>query len=448
MNWFDRNNFFEKLMIFSWIFFLFFCLFLLSFTSHASDVSNYDLPFVVPNHTGLNSCMDIETVVTVYESYFVPNVQPYYPTTDFTKALLFLNDAPNPNNEGFIQVIVIPNPTISTSFANDGQYENFDITSSQIVVSPGGRDFTMNLNLDRTISNMYVGSNQFDGSVNIFGTHNTITNAYGTTTIHYPFLLYGLDELKDSSGNYVVLTNIVPEQPVVIPTGHATPPDTIDEPFFPTGHARPTQVPQLTINNYTWTTPPTPDFSSLEDTAESIYNYLSWLGSNLIGAIGNIVTNIQNVGNFIAQTLQYYLGLIIDAIKNSINTFYNNMVSLFEPIASAINYITEPLDTDRLEASVQDSNTYEFVTVSTTGYTTFKNFFDNITVPSTLSFHIPYTILTQSGYIDFDFGWYSDIRDSVLPWIIGFLYAGFGLAVFRTIPSIIHGVSGILQKGG
>ena len=435
MSWFDKNKLFEKLIFFSWVLILFFCLFFLSFTSHAETVSNGDLPYNVFSNRGLNTCIPdeaLEIAITKIEQTF----RETYNQTDDISYICFTNDG---IMSGVLyDIMVIPNPVIYTSVSDSFNYR----TNSVIVQASGFQVFRVEVKTDLSVAWRTLNAGL---DATLLGSSATSELNGGTFTPRYPFYMYGVDELVSPSG-VVVFTNEDPIVPIV--TGHATPPDIIDEPIFPTGHARPTQVPQLTINNYTWTTPPTPDFTTLEDSAESIYNYLFWLGSNLIGAIGNIVSNIQNVGIFLAQTLQYYLGLIIDAIKNSINTFYNNMVSLFEPIASAISYITEPLVLEEVESSLQNSDTYEFITVATSSFTTFKNFFDNINVPSTLSFHIPYTILSQSGYIDFDFGWYANIRNSVIPWIIGFLYAGFGLAVFRTIPSIIHGVSGILQKGG
>ena len=439
-----KDKILNILLPISWILILISCCFLFAFTSKAANLENYDLPFNVSQHSGLNSCMDLETVVSVYESYFVPNVQPYYPTTDFTKALLFLNDAPNPNNEGLIQVIVIPNPTISTSFANDSQYENFNITSNQIVVSPGGRDFTMNLKLDRTIANMYVGSNQFDGSVNIFGSHNTITNAYGTTTIHYPFLLYGLDELKDGSGNFVVLTNYAP---VVIPTGHATAPDTFEDPVYETGHAKPNKVPQLTINNYTWTTPPTPDLSTLENTAKSIFDILQWIASNLIGEFSNLITNIQNVGNFIGSTIQYYGNLIISTIQNGITTFYNNMVSLFEPIASVISYISEPMSGTVIYDNISGTTLIQSINSVDNALTTFQGTFTGLSEPNSFVIPIHLENLPSSWFGNqsvqyLDLSWINyDMR--IL--IRGFMWAIITYALFITI---VDSIANYINGGG
>ena len=439
-----KDKILNFLLPISWILILISCCFIFAFTSHAASLENYDLPFNVSQHSGLNSCMDLETVVTVYESYFVPNVQPYYPTTDFTKALFFLNDAPNPNNEGFVQVIVIPNPTIYTSFANDGQYENFDITSTQIVVTPGGRDFTMNINLDRSISNMYTGSNQFDGNVNIFGSHNTITNAYGTTTIHYPFLLYGLDELKDGSGNYVVLTNYAP---VVIPTGHATAPDTFEDPVYETGHAKPNKVPQLTINNYSWTTPPTPDLTTLENTAKSIFNILEWLANNLIGEFSNLITNIQNVGNYIGSTIQYYGNLIVSTIQNGITTFYNNMVSLFEPIASAISYISEPVSGTVIYDNISGTTLIQSLNTVDTALTTFQGTFTGLSEPNSFVIPIHLENLPSSWFgtqsVQYlDLSWInSDMR--IL--IRGFMWAIITYALFITI---VDSIANYINGGG
>lgn len=303
-------------------------IFLLTFSVNvcAASSSNTEIPYIVPNWRNANSCIP-DSAIEAAEVRYINDVRNYFGYSGDLSYLCYTTDGIVYNDR--YQIFFITNPSITSNIVSD-----FDFTSGNITV------YSNNIQVICVfvrMSDFFVTGDGINlgSQVNLCGSSATSSLNGGNLTPRYPFYMVGVDEIKSGNDN-VIFTNIAP---VVIPTGHATPPDTIEEPFFPTGHARPSQVPQLTINNYTWTTPPIPDFSTLEDTAESIYNYLSWLGSNLIGAIGNVVTNIQNVGNFIAQTLQYYLGLIIDAIKNSINTFYNNMVSLFEPIAEVINKV-------------------------------------------------------------------------------------------------------------
>lgn len=204
------------------------------------------------------------------------------------------------------------------------------------------------------------------------------------------------------------------------------------------------------INDYIpdWSDTPIFDGSSVENALQSVYNGVVWLGDNIKGTI-------TGIGEYISDTLRWGLQRVIDTIrdkiddlKSSINGFLSSINGFLSDIKGFVNYITEPLDLNEVESALSGSTSYGLVSVGVSFKNTFNDYFDSITAPTSLSFHIPYTILTKSGYIDFDFSWYAGIRDSVLPWIVGFLYAGFGLALFRSFPSIVHGISGVLQKGG
>lgn len=263
----------------------------------------------------------------------------------------------------------------------------------------------------------------------------------------------------DYISNFRLYTSNVDNADVVLKYGHdPNPPIDVGSAIIPpsafipqylTGDNAPSNVPPTySSSSYTWTNKPTFDNTSVINGIQSIKNTLEWLSDNLKGEIANLLNNLKSLAEYIGKTIQYYGNAIISTLNNFIQNFYDNMSSLVQPIYEKLVYFTEPLDLQEVENALSSSSTYSLVTSASSLKNTYQNFFDSITVPSTLSFSIPYTILTQTGYIDFNFGWYADIRDSVLPWIVGFLYMGFGLALFRSFPSIIHGVSGILQKGG
>lgn len=429
MNWFDKNKFLEKLLVLSWVVFLFFCLWLLSFTSRAANTSNTEIPYIVPNWRNANSCIP-DSAIEAAEVRYINDVRNYFGYSGDLFYLCYTTDGIVYNDR--YQIFFITNPTITSNIVSD-----FDFTSGNITV------YSNNIQVICVfvrMSDFYVTGDAINlgSQVNLCGSSATTSLNGGNLTPRYPFYMVGTDEIKSANDN-VIFTNIAP---VVIPTGHATQPDPIEDPFFPTGHARPNQVPQLTINNYTWTTPPTPDFSTLEDTAESIYNYLYWLGSNLIGAIGNIVTNIQNVGNFLAQTLQYYLGLIIDAIKNSINTFYNNMVSLFEPIATAVNYITQPLDENIINDTLNQTSFSSDFSFVKTNFTTFANQFNSISEPSSYKIPIHFeniTMFSDVGIQYIDLGWLNSVKSLLRAFLWMVTTYGLIAAIFDAIPNYING---------
>ena len=65
-NWFDKNKFFESVLVLSWFSFLFFCLFLLSFTSHAASDQDYFPMF--QNHNNKFTSDVINKIETQFDS--------------------------------------------------------------------------------------------------------------------------------------------------------------------------------------------------------------------------------------------------------------------------------------------------------------------------------------------------------------------------------------------
>lgn len=232
----------------------------------------------------------------------------------------------------------------------------------------------------------------------------------------------------------------------VISTGHATPPDFTDNDL---------SVDDSILNPPTWQTPSNPPTFDSSNIPQSIYNIIQWGIADPNGPFNIIKNNMQNAVGWLVNVISGYGQAIINNIQYSIENLYDNFVSLFEPlfdsisgISDKLDYFFEPLDVDDVISGIEDTTLYSVISVGSDFKNTFQDYFNSITVPDTLVFHVPYTILTKNGVIDIDFSWYPGVRDSIVPWIIGFLYAGFGLAIFRSFPSIIHGVSGILQKGG
>lgn len=346
-----------------WAFILVLCVFILSSTAKAETSINVPLPYVVPDYVGLNNVCSLETIEAIYSGYFVPNVQPYYPNTDFTKAILYYQDAPNVNNEGYVSVVVLPSPVITTSMPNDTTYENWDLATGVINVQPTGRIFTMNLRLDRPINSMYGGSSQGDGTVNLFGQHATISNSYGNTTILYPFLMLGIDNLYDASGNYVIMTN---EQQALPPSAVA-PDFSFFQPQFPPMVTGPTIVPSFhSWTPYQWGTftPPTFDDSSVINAIKSIGEMLGYgvvyVVSNIVNALNNIGNNLHTFFEDIIQTLQYYLGLIISNIQNAVQNIYENFKALIEPLTNKViefaDLFIHPFDSEEFEEQIEDSS--------------------------------------------------------------------------------------------
>lgn len=201
-----------------------------------------------------------------------------------------------------------------------------------------------------------------------------------------------------------------------------------------------------------YTTPPTFDDSSVEASLGSIFDYLQYETNKLSGTISGI-------GEFLSDSLMWGLQMVINNIRNKISEMVEaigdkidevqvGIGSIIDNIEDFVDYIKEPVDKQAIETALEGTTLYSVSNIGSSIKSIFSDYFDSIPQPDTFVFTVPYTILTKSGNIIVDFSWYVGIRSSVLPWIVGFLYAGFALAIFRSIPSIIHGVSGVLQKGG
>ena len=424
MNWFDKNKFFEKLIVLSWVFFLFSCLFLLSFTSHASVPQSSSLPFMIDCDAWSDSQgYSLQDLQDFYDDRWGS----YYPC-DFSSDDVLIYETNEFSNwyQTYIYYTIIYVPYDLSNYSydidlNGTSYNSFDFDINYA-------SFTMR-GYNRIVFNSSRGYNDPQLWTNSTNSFNIFYNSNNTVT----YISNNFDYFNDS--DYPVLARVVP----LVITGHAIPPDFSD--------------PDLDINthfpsSFIWQYPSNPPLFDSSDIPKSIYNIIEWGLKDPNGPFHCLENNLKNSLDFLGDSIKALGESINKNLQNQMSNLYDNFVSLLEPISDSLNYIREPLDVNELESNLVNSDVYELVTVGSSSYTTFINFFNNITVPSTLSFHIPYTILTQSGYIDFDFGWYANIRDSVIPWIVGFLYAGFGLAVFRSIPSIINGVSGILQKGG
>lgn len=123
----------------------------------------------------------------------------------------------------------------------------------------------------------------------------------------------------------------------IINTGVAVIPPTAFIPEYLQGDTAPQNVPpEYTVNNYTWTTAPQFDGSTIINGIQSIKNTLDWLSSNLHEELANLINNIKGLATYIGKTIQYYGNAIIETINNAIQNFYDNMKALVEPIYTTL----------------------------------------------------------------------------------------------------------------
>lgn len=161
----------------------------------------------------------------------------------------------------------------------------------------------------------------------------------------------------------------------IIDVGHATHPhfDGLHPHYGNTVNPPDEVPPTYTINNYSWTTynnPPV-DNSSTDALLESIFDILSYnagyLQTNISNEFDNLILNIKGLVDYMGETLQYYGDLIIANIQNGIQNFYDNMVSLVEPIHDKISALQEkveevadlfinPFDEEEFDEQIENSS--------------------------------------------------------------------------------------------
>lgn len=156
--------------------------------------------------------------------------------------------------------------------------------------------------------------------------------------------------LYDTSMSYVsnfrIYTNNTENADVVLNYGSSDPiisvgtavlPPTAFIPEYLTGDTPPQNVPpEYTVTDYTWTTSPQFDSSTVINGIQSIKNTLEWLSSNLHEELANLIDNIKGLATYIGKTIQYYGNAIIETINNAIQNFYDNMKALVEPIYTTL----------------------------------------------------------------------------------------------------------------
>lgn len=239
------------------------------------------------------------------------------------------------------------------------------------------------------------------------------------------------------------------EEPPVIETGHATPPDEFDIPFYTHGHTPPANVPPtITVNNYSWTTytPPAIDDSGIIETIKSeiqVINYLAgWLKDNIQGMMTNLVNNIKSLFDYLVDTIQYYGNLIISNIQNLITTFYNNMVSIGEDITDKLTYIVSPLDTTALQTAIQNTVIYDDYDRIFDMVGDAFGFYNDIQEPNTFTIPIDLrnvTILHQTQIVYIDLGWLNSCKTIIRAFMWCLLTFGLLYTIIDSIPDYLHG---------
>ena len=453
-NWFDKNKFFEKLLIFSWIIFLIFCLGLFSFTSHASTTNNHALPF----H---------ESYINNYQDYFnnytasLTTVKNYYNVDQYDNCAIIVLENSEDSSNIFICTILLTSDNVSNLVPYNGSYQsinliNFtDFTSDYFLYNGTIKGKKWKIKKSN-VSNFSSGSSTlvtYNRNASILGNHSQ--NGYGLT---YCYPIYVKGTLTLNPAGTVTPIPIFTDQTIngtPIPTGHATEPGEFDSPQLATGsnYTLPREVPESpTINNYTWITynPPAIDTNNLESLVVSfiyVVNYFSgWLKDNLSGEFQNLISNLKYLIAFIVETIQYYGGLIIDAFKTLTTFLYNNFVSLIEKISEGVSYIIQPVNGEIIYDNISETSLNTNFELVKDSIEDFQGTFTNLSEPETFlipihleNLPVAYFGVQTTQYIDVG------VINPVKSILRGFLWAIITYSLFITI---VDSIANYINGGG
>lgn len=478
MKWLDKNQ--EKILFFTWCLIILTCL-LVIFTSPVKAASPDRLPYVTSS--GFNSVPDSEV------QGVLNNLKTTYPNDDFSNVLVFKyganawwNWSTNTTVPGY-DVFVFPDDSCFSNWvSSDGgsSFDDFVLYDSDYKIRltlTGCYQYTY---IHREIGDYYWKSPVLQGENFkwVFGDSsltevNTVFNF--TYNSNYPvYSSFSLTTTDTFSNEGVIIAPVGNSS--VDTSGHATPP------INDNGHYIPNVNPDKpTINPYNPTPPQFPniDTSSLEKLVESLIDItkygFSYLGDLLNGLVSNLLSNIDSLLDYVVQSFRQGFNNLVGSIHDLATDFYNNMVSLFEPLYDFFNGVATffnnliqlGLDGDSFSLStfflnllvpdsedfadaLLDGDIHHVVPLVSSVHTKFVSLFSSFTnlTPSKVLVIPSFTWHGQSFNLSIDFSWYDDYKvygDTIISGflIIGYIY-WFVLqlsSMFRGGNSIGHDVS-------
>lgn len=297
----DKN--FKIKLVLLWVFAFSVMIFIMSMSANAEE------PYF-PMHQNQNNMFD-STITDAIDTYF-----------DSENNYIFVAN-PSVYSWGIsCNVLVVPKSSESVPYGEiynngyqfsiynigSGSYSTFCYIYSNGSVEPYGSDFGVYQGL---YSSLYSNNVDYVSNFKLWSSNNESTR---TLVLNYD------DGTSD---------------PINI--GVAVIPPSAFIPEYLTGDTPPQNVPpEYIVTDYTWTTAPQFDGSTVINGIQSIKNTLDWLSSNLHEELANLIDNIKGLATYIGKTIQYYGNAIIETINNAIQNFYDNMKALVEPIYTTL----------------------------------------------------------------------------------------------------------------
>lgn len=461
MKWLDKNQ--EKILFFTWCFIILTCL-LVIFTSPVKAASSVKkLPYDYSwNYTAL----------TENQINLILNQASKYIDTSSDNLIIFFYEPSGYVTYPTICVAVVD----SVIYSNNASYENADLLMDSLSFHFSSSTISM---YSPDISSVIDNGNQYYAPTgySFFG-----SNAILMQVNFYPYELYRNMPLYGTVELDEKLIIGTPNNESDLGSGHATQPINDPDNIIDDGNGNPIQRPtRPTPTPFTpqpWS-PPSIDTSSLETLVESLIDVVkygfSYLGDLISGSFSNLLSNFSSWVDYIVQSFNYGFNNIVKAIQNLATDFYNNMVSLFEPLYEFFsgvatffnNLIQLGMDGDSFSLStffynllvpdsedfaqaLIDGDIHHVVPLVSSVHTKFVNLFNSfITLTPSKVLVLPsFSWHHQTFNLSVDFSWYDDYKvygDTIISGflIIGYIY-WFVLqlsSMFRGGNSIGHDVS-------
>lgn len=428
MKWLDKHQ--EKILFFTWAFIILVCIFIIFTSPVKAAESQKKLPY----DYSWNYYAIPETTLNIALSH----ASNYFDTSE-DNVIVFWYEIGNGSWLYQFCVAQVDDVTYTSGY----NYDTADLTVNNITLhfSHSAIGFTDGNSLVDPGNQNYSPS-----SYTFFGSNAVLVQPTGPITQTYTHMpLYGTVVLDDQ------LIIGTPEDNPVIDTGHATEPINDPDNFINGIDGHPIAKPDPpTITPFT---PPVPQFpsidtSTIETLLESLIDVtlygIEYLTGILTGFFSNFLSNLTNLFNFLIDSLNYAINKIIKSIQDLATDFYNNMVSLFEPMFQALEYISQPISGTVIYDNLSNTGIISNYNSIVTDLNAFKDSFDNLSEPATYSIPIHLENLPSSyfgnlstQYIDLSV--INPVKSIIRTFIWALVTYGLIITIFDSIANYING---------
>lgn len=411
MNYWDKTKFFEKLLLFTWLAFLFSCLLFLSFTSHAAADQYY-----FPMEQNKNSHFSGAT--NVIDEYF-----------DSADNYIFVSYVSSNWGNAIDSFVICYYP------------KSFGVSLYGEIYT-NAREFGLYKNTQRDFSfasfDIYwqYGTNPIVQSVSTITPENFFTRTFVSSSY---------SSNADYVSNYQIYTsNNVGSRQVVLLYSSSDNDEIEDNNTIPDDFNKPD------INNYisNWSNSPSFDNSSVEAALSSVFDNITWFANNINNTITGLISYLSDSINWglqmVINNIRSKIEEMTKAIGDKIDDVRVGIGSKIEDIQDSIDYITQPVDGDVIYDSISTTSLIGNFNTIKTSITTFQTSFENLSEPTeykipihleNLNFPIFGTLTVQ--YIDLSV--INPVKSIIRLMITALVTYSLVITIFDSISNYING---------